>query len=355
MVGDPVKAKGISDILLADFGVYVQPINYPTVPRGTERLRFTPARRHEAMMHDLVAALVEIWAGSICSSQPSPGTGAAVESGANASGENTRMSEHQGSCHCGRIRLILREAPSDAGECNCSICRRTAGLWHYCPPDTVTVEGEGVSTSRAIAHSTCGIARPAAARRTGRRPIQPISAWGSTFRMFDPALWRDLPRRLDRWRELISGQRVVSAQRKVRDRPAVARFSAGRVSRDCGQPVHLARIGGQQVDRRLHQQRLHRRRGEMLGRRAEDQVAHAAGARVGGEFGTKAIEQRLGLGAGHRHRIGAERARRARDLGEISVLVGAAHARLDEAHVGVEEAQRARDVDERQRRGIVGR
>ena len=62
MIGDPVKAKRVSDILLAEYGVYVQPINYPTVPRGTERLRFTPGPAHdEAMMRDLTAALLEIW------------------------------------------------------------------------------------------------------------------------------------------------------------------------------------------------------------------------------------------------------------------------------------------------------
>ncbi|MCL6684181.1 5-aminolevulinate synthase [Sphingomonas alba] len=62
LVGCPVKAKGISDILLAEYGLYVQPINYPTVPRGTERLRFTPGPHHSAeMMDELVGALVEIW------------------------------------------------------------------------------------------------------------------------------------------------------------------------------------------------------------------------------------------------------------------------------------------------------
>jgi 5-aminolevulinate synthase len=61
-VGCPVRAKRISDILLAEFGIYVQPINYPTVPRGTERLRFTPGPCHsEAMIDELVKALTTIW------------------------------------------------------------------------------------------------------------------------------------------------------------------------------------------------------------------------------------------------------------------------------------------------------
>jgi 5-aminolevulinate synthase len=62
LVGCPARAKSISDILLAEYGLYVQPINYPTVPRGTERLRFTPGPWHsEAMMDELTGALVEIW------------------------------------------------------------------------------------------------------------------------------------------------------------------------------------------------------------------------------------------------------------------------------------------------------
>jgi 5-aminolevulinate synthase len=62
LVGDPVETKKISDILLAEYGIYVQPINYPTVPRGTERLRFTPGPAHsEEMMLALARALTEIW------------------------------------------------------------------------------------------------------------------------------------------------------------------------------------------------------------------------------------------------------------------------------------------------------
>ncbi|MBZ0217215.1 MAG: 5-aminolevulinate synthase [Fimbriimonadaceae bacterium] len=62
MVGDPVNCKSISDALLDRFSIYVQPINYPTVPRGTERLRFTPGPLHSSADIDhLVASLDQLW------------------------------------------------------------------------------------------------------------------------------------------------------------------------------------------------------------------------------------------------------------------------------------------------------
>ncbi|MBV9585634.1 MAG: 5-aminolevulinate synthase [Alphaproteobacteria bacterium] len=62
MIGDSVRCKQISDRLLDEFHIYVQPINYPTVPRGTERLRFTPSPLHsENDIDDLITALRIIW------------------------------------------------------------------------------------------------------------------------------------------------------------------------------------------------------------------------------------------------------------------------------------------------------
>jgi 5-aminolevulinate synthase len=62
LVGEPEKCKEATDLLLAEYGIYIQPINYPTVPRGTERLRITPTPYHEDTLIDALAeALLEVW------------------------------------------------------------------------------------------------------------------------------------------------------------------------------------------------------------------------------------------------------------------------------------------------------
>lgn len=106
------------------------------------------------------------------------------------------MNPHEGSCHCGAVTLKLDDQPVEVAECNCSICRRLAALWHYCSPDRLKVAGDlagyvqGDRTLTTWRCATCG-------NVTHWTAFDPdYNRLGVNLRMFEPSLWRDLPRRL---------------------------------------------------------------------------------------------------------------------------------------------------------------
>ena len=104
---------------------------------------------------------------------------------------HTHHSLH-GSCHCGAVRLTLPAAPETATSCNCSLCRRTGGLWAYYAFGTVAIEGHpenteayvwGDRTLRTVRCKTCGIV-------THWEPLdlQPGARHGVNLRNFEPGL-----------------------------------------------------------------------------------------------------------------------------------------------------------------------
>ncbi len=107
------------------------------------------------------------------------------------------MIAHYGSCHCGAITLELRDEPVDAGECNCSLCRRNGALWHYSAPKQVTVTGDAVSYvqgDRMLTTWHCGICGDVTHWTSLGDPT--YDRMGVNLRMFAPELWTGLPRRL---------------------------------------------------------------------------------------------------------------------------------------------------------------
>ena len=105
------------------------------------------------------------------------------------------MKAHKGSCHCGEVTLELRDDHVEASECNCSLCRRIGGLWHYCASASLTVTGRligYVQGDRTLATWHC----ETCACVTHWTAIDPdYGRVGGNLRMFDPTLWHELPRR----------------------------------------------------------------------------------------------------------------------------------------------------------------
>jgi hypothetical protein len=101
-----------------------------------------------------------------------------------------------GSCHCGSVRLALPSLPETATSCNCSLCRRTGGIWAYCELGTVSIQGHpdntesyvwGDRTLKNFRCRICGIA-------THWEPIEPVpgARFGVNLRNFEPALLESL-------------------------------------------------------------------------------------------------------------------------------------------------------------------
>ncbi|HEU4820524.1 MAG TPA: GFA family protein [Qipengyuania sp.] len=107
------------------------------------------------------------------------------------------MNGHEGQCYCGAIRLILRDDPVDAASCNCSLCRRVGGLWHYCHPDLVTVVS---AKGAAYRQGDCMLDTWHCARCGCTTHWTAVDAdyprMAVNLRMFEPALWTDLPVKL---------------------------------------------------------------------------------------------------------------------------------------------------------------
>ena len=105
------------------------------------------------------------------------------------------MTALQGRCHCGAVTLTLTIPPAELSECNCSICRRLAGLWHYCEGHEVAIAGpqagyvQGDRTLTTWRCANCGCVTNWTATDPNYQRV------GVNMRMFDPAVWQDLPRR----------------------------------------------------------------------------------------------------------------------------------------------------------------
>jgi hypothetical protein len=104
------------------------------------------------------------------------------------------MSGHQGSCHCGAVHIALPEAPTEVSECNCSICRRLGTLWTYPARQSVTVTGELAGYVQGDRFLTTWRCANCGCVTHWTAIDDSYERMGVNLRMFDPALWQDLPR-----------------------------------------------------------------------------------------------------------------------------------------------------------------